>query len=74
MYQMLDGGYRLWNLIIVSTLSSGDSAETLTDFLFGENSKFLPRASRSKSSSEFKSSYTDGLVNIGQLMCRISAK
>ena len=29
---MLDRGYRLWNMIMVSTLSSGDREETLIEF------------------------------------------
>ena len=65
MYPVLDGGYRLLNMIIVSTLNFGDREETLTEFLVYVNSKFLPRASLSKSSFEHKLSYIDGLVNIG---------
>ena len=71
---VLDRGYRLLNMIIVSTFSSRGREETLIEFPVYENSKFLPRASLSKSSSELKSSYIGGLVNIGRLMCRIPAR
>ena len=43
MYPMLERGYRLWNMIVVSNLNSGDSDNTLTDFPLGENSKFSPK-------------------------------
>ena len=36
MYPELDKGYRLWNMIIVSTLNSEDREETLIEFPFGE--------------------------------------
>ena len=73
-YPVLDRRYRLWNMMIVSTLNSGDWEETLIEFPFGENSKSLPRAFWSKSSSGYKSSYTGGFLNIDLLMWRISAR
>ena len=61
-------------MIVVSSLSSGDRDATLTDFPFEENSKLSPKVSRSTFSSGFKSSYTGGFGNIGQLMREISAR
>ena len=61
-------------MIIVSSLSSGDRDATLTNFPLDENSKLSPKASRRTSSFRFKSSYTGGFGNIGQLMRRISAR
>jgi len=52
-------------MIVVSSLNSGDSEETLIDVPFGENSKLSLRVSRSKSYSGFKSSYTGGFQNTG---------
>ena len=74
MYLVLDRGYRLLNMISVSTLSCEGKEETLNEFPFCENSKFLPRAFLSKSLSGHKSSYTGGLGSIDRLRCRISAK
>ena len=59
---------------MVSTLNLGDREETLIEFLVWENSKFLPRVSRSKSSFGFKSSYTGVVASIGRLMYRISTR
>ena len=67
-YPVLDRGYRLWNMIIVSTLNSGERKreETLIELPFGENSKSLPSASRSKSSS---GTYYHRLVVFSALAC-----
>ena len=61
-------------MIIMRSLNSRDREATLTDILLDENSKLSPKASRKAFSSRFSSSYTDGIGNIGELMCRISAK
>ena len=61
-------------MIIVSSLNSGERDATLIDVPMEENSKLAPKASRRTSSSGFNSSYTDGIDNIGLLMCRISVK
>ena len=61
-------------MIVVSSLNLGDRDATLTNFPLDENSKLSPKASRRTSASEFKSSYTSGFGNIGQLMHRISAR
>ena len=59
-------------LIIMSSLNSGDRDATLIDFPLDENSNLSPKASQRTSSSGFSSSYTGGLVNIDRLICRIS--
>ena len=61
-------------MIIISTFSSGDTEETLIEFPVCENSKLLPRVSRSNSSSGYKLSYTSVVVSIGLLILKISAK
>ena len=61
-------------MIIVSSLNSRDKDATLTDFPLDKNYKLSPKVSRRTSSSGLISLYTDGLVNIGRLMCRMSAK
>ena len=43
-------------MIVVSNLNSGDNDETLIDFPLGENSKFSPKVSQSKSAFGSKSS------------------
>ena len=55
-YPVLDKGYKLWNITIVSTLSLGGREETLTEFLLDENSKSCPRPFLSSSSSRHRSS------------------
>ena len=69
-YPVLDIGYRLWNMMIVSTLNSGEKErereETSIELPFDENSKSLPSASRSKSSS---STYHHRLVVFSALAC-----
>ena len=50
-YPVLDKGYKLWNITIVSTLSLGRREETLTKLPLDENSKSYPRPSLSSSSS-----------------------
>ena len=46
-YQVLDKGYKLWNITIVSTLSFRKREETLIEFPLDENSKSCPRPSLS---------------------------
>ena len=55
-YLVLDKGYKLWNITIVSTLSLGGKEETLTEFPLDENSKSCPRPSLSSSLSGQRSS------------------
>ena len=55
-YPVLDRGYKLWNITIVSTLSFRGREETLAQFPLDENSKSCPRPSLRSSSSGQRSS------------------